>query len=926
MKQENMKKTMNSQGIKRQLAAILALTSALVLTACGGGASNNQNPSITGGGGGPTYNGPAPANSDVISFRVQLWENIRGEGRCGSCHDAGGQGGNDFANNSNVNLAYDAANTVVNLSDPASSRMVTKFNGSGHFCWENSQSACQAQLELWITNWANDLNGSGGRTIQLTAPADETPTPARVFPATVPTTYYSGNGGINIHTLVTTYCSGCHVSNPTQSALPISPLFAVGTAGDPVTAQQSYDAARGVPLINLSVANASRFYTRLVEDGHNCFGASCAEAADEMLQAINYFMTAIPTPDMTELNSMVTSRAVSLFEDGIAASGGNRYEASQIALYEFKIGSGNTIIDRSGVSPSMNLTLSGTEGTDYTWLGSWGVTFKTDNAKAKSLSSNSTKLRNMIGSTGEYSIEAWVVPANVTQEDANIVSYSGGATSRNFTLGQHLYQYEMFNRNSANESENGEPQMLTDDNDEDLQASLQHVVVTYDPINGRRFYVNGNFTADLDPDPTGELNNWDSTYSLILGNESDNSRPWKGTIRLLSIHNRALTLDQVKQNYDVGVGQKFFLLFDVSQHLGAECKGPDPDTSTGLDYAPYCFIVMDVSQFDNYSFLFNAPKFININDVNNASAVPTALHIKGMRIGINGREVSNGQAFANLDVCVNGSACSATSTNVPYTVGTGASLSSIGTIIALDHGPNPTPSSGLQPDQIFLTFEKLSSITPSKSYAESYPITPDPMPTPTIATDVTMRTFEEINASLAAMTGISRTVTAINFDNSIDGTGANGTYTQVIQSLPSSANIKSFVPANQMGVTQLAISYCDQLVENTTAGHAFFDQLTFDGVSQPNLGFSSPTDRNKVIDPLLAHVLNYDGSTELSTMPPVSTVRADLDALMAGGTIGGATVTGLNTGCGTTCGYAATKKIIKATCAAAMASSPMLLK
>ena len=39
----------------------------------------------------------------------------------------------------------------------------------------------------------------------------------------------------------------------------------------------------------------------------------------------------------------------------------------------------------------------------------------------------------------------------------------------------------------------------TSADDEDLQATLQHVVATYDPVNGRRIYVNGVFTDDADP-------------------------------------------------------------------------------------------------------------------------------------------------------------------------------------------------------------------------------------------------------------------------------------------------------------------------------------------------------------------------------------------------------------------------------------------
>ena len=37
-------------------------------------------------------------------------------------------------------------------------------------------------------------------------------------------------------------------------------------------------------------------------------------------------------------------------------------------------------------------------------------------------------------------------------------------------------------------------------------------------------------------------------------------------IRLVAIHNRALTLAQIQQNFEAGVGEKFFLLFGV-EHL-----------------------------------------------------------------------------------------------------------------------------------------------------------------------------------------------------------------------------------------------------------------------------------------------------------------------------------------------------------------------
>ncbi|EGV49833.1 hypothetical protein Rifp1Sym_fs00060 [endosymbiont of Riftia pachyptila (vent Ph05)] len=167
--------------------------------------------------------------------------------------------------------------------------------------------------------------------------------------------------------------------------------------------------------------------------------------------------------------ALVLSKALQL-GDGVIASGGSRYESNQIALYEFKIGEGTTVYDTSGVEPALNLTLSG----DVSWVSGWGLNFA--GGKVQGSTSASRKLIELIQATGEYSIEAWVVPANVTQEGpARIVSYSGGVDTRNFTLGQTRYNYDFLQRTEQTEAD-GEPGLSTADADERLQAAEQHIV------------------------------------------------------------------------------------------------------------------------------------------------------------------------------------------------------------------------------------------------------------------------------------------------------------------------------------------------------------------------------------------------------------------------------------------------------------------
>src|SRR5690606_7859064 len=285
----------------------------------------------------------------------------------------------------------------------------------------------------------------------------------------------------------------------------------------------------------------------------------------------------------------VTSKALTLYE-GTIASGGNRYESSVIALYEFKTGAGTTAFDTSGVDPAMDLTLSGS----VEWFGGWGLNFS--GGKAQASTAASSKLRTMITATGEYSIEAWVAPGNVVQEDVRIVSYSAGTMARNFTLGQTMYNYDFFNR-SSNSDENGNPQLSTPDAAEVLQATLQHVVATYHPAEGRKIYVNGVLASMQDPVPGGVLTDWDDTYAFVLGNEVSNDRAFTGVIRLVAIHNRALNEAQILQNFEAGVGEKFFLLFGVEH----------------LTNVPQSYIVLEGSQFDTYAYLFRNPFFMSLD-------------------------------------------------------------------------------------------------------------------------------------------------------------------------------------------------------------------------------------------------------------------------------------------------------------------------
>jgi hypothetical protein len=212
-----------------------------------------------------------------------------------------------------------------------------------------------------------------------------------------------------------------------------------------------------------------------------------------------------------------------------------RYDENIIAKWEFKEGAGGIAFDTSGVMPAMDLAIS---RDDVQWMTAWGINIESGTARAIGISSRKLYDRIAAGATGtgQYSVEAWIANATVTLEGpARIITYSANTGSRNFSLGQTLYNYDFRNRIISNEvNGNGTPALVTYDADQDLQDRLQHVVITYDMLRGRRIHVDGRWTDDTDEQTAGRLFNWDPNHFFALGNEITLDRQWRGQIRFVA--------------------------------------------------------------------------------------------------------------------------------------------------------------------------------------------------------------------------------------------------------------------------------------------------------------------------------------------------------------------------------------------------------
>jgi hypothetical protein len=824
----------------------LVLAASIALAACAGGANTptTVNEAVASSSTASAYTGPAPATADVQAFAVNFWANVRAQNRCGQCHNSTSPAQMpNFARSDDVNLAYAQANSVVNLKQPSTSTIVAKVSG-GHNCWLADPGACGTILTTWITNWAGATGAGGtGTQIQLVAPPVQTVGQSKNFPA-APADFQA-----TVYPLLSTYCSKCHSPN---ASTPQSPYFASPDVN------QAYQSA--IPKMDLNTPTNSRFYERLLNENHNCW-SNCAANAATMLAAIEQFAGMVPLTSIDP--SLVVSKALTLAQ-GTVASGSGRYDSAVIAEYLFETGTGLTAYDTSGVDPAADLTISGS----VTWAGGWGINVGAG-GKAQASTSSSQKFTSMIQATGEYSVEAWVAPALVAVDKSYMVSYSGGDATRNFTLGQTDQQYDFLMR-SSNSDLNGMPQLQTPLAANLLQASLQHVVLTYDPVNGRQIYVNGVNAKVPDPEKGGTIANWDSTFALVLGNEVSGDRSWQGLIKFVAIHNRALTAAQVLQNYNAGVGQRYYVLFNVADLTGV---------SQG-------YVMFTASQYDSASYLFTAPTFVSLDP----TVTPNNIVIKGIRIGINGTLPTVGQAYIPLDTTV---------TAANYKFG-GEVLSQVGTVIPIQSGPLT--------DQFFLSFDQLGTAT--HATVEATPVAAAPADIPLVA-DVGVRTFAEINSSLASLSGVSANPTAVS---TADMQTITTTYAAVQQQLPANPTLEGFSAGNQVGIAQLAVAYCNAMVDTPAIAAQVLPGVTFNAsLYQSQAGIDSVTGA------LAARVLgvNLQSQPAASTMTGASTGpgTGELDNLIG-------TLCSGKAPCTST---ARVQAVTVAACAAAFGSADMLI-
>jgi len=142
--------------------------------------------------------------------------------------------------------------------------------------------------------------------------------------------------------------------------------------------------------------------------------------------------------------------------------------------------------------------------------------------------------------TNELTIEATITPTDYSQTGpARIITLSSTGHLRNFTVGQEGTNLVLRLRTTSNgaNGSNVQPTLCT------LRPGRAHrVVITYRP-GKLSCYLNGKLamqTAKI----RGDFSTWDSKQTLMFGDERDTHRYWRGRLKDVKIHSRALSPTQ----------------------------------------------------------------------------------------------------------------------------------------------------------------------------------------------------------------------------------------------------------------------------------------------------------------------------------------------------------------------------------------------
>ena len=229
----------------------------------------------------------------------------------------------------------------------------------------------------------------------------------------------------------------------------------------------------------------------------------------------------------------------------------------------------------------------------------------------------------MIQGSGEYTLEAWVAPANVTQTNAYIVSYSGSNTTRNATLGAGRHavpglraqQRHRHQRHAAAHHHHGRRRRAGGPaaRGADLRPGQRPEDLRQRCLHRRRRSLQGRLARQLGQHVRAGARQRDHRAAAVAGRRSSSSPS-----------TTAPSPRRRSSRTSPPASARSTSCCSASARSRA-CRSPTSSSRR--------------AQYDNYSYLFYQPKFISLDPT---ATMPPNLQISGIRLGVNGAAGAGG--------------------------------------------------------------------------------------------------------------------------------------------------------------------------------------------------------------------------------------------------------------------------------------------
>ena len=216
------------------------------------------------------------------------------------------------------------------------------------------------------------------------------------------------------------------------------------------------------------------------------------------------------------------------------------------SLYTFEALVNGVIPDRAGVGEGIDLRIDKPLGVRFQ-AGRMGL----DVPVVIASDGPAKRLTQALRQAQQFALEVWITPAEGEQTGpARIVSLSLDRSKRSLSLVQEKGRYE-FRLRTSTTSDNGTPATPTPDGTAVHRPT--HLVATRTPDGVVRLFLDGKEVATNTV--AGDMNRWPDDCRLVVGNEVSGDRPWRGEIALVALYARALSADEIAQNFAAGPPQ-----------------------------------------------------------------------------------------------------------------------------------------------------------------------------------------------------------------------------------------------------------------------------------------------------------------------------------------------------------------------------------